>query len=164
MTRATIVSAATLTLALAFAAGCDKGADEQQKANTAQAEADKKIAQAQAESTTKVTGAQLEADQTIAGAEAAFVKRREDYRHTLRTALVDVDKKVQLFEAKAKAATGKTKTDLDAKLADIRARRAAFDADMTSIETTTAPRWDDAKVRVDKALYDLQTFVDKATY
>lgn len=57
---------------------------------------------------------------------------------------------------------GKVKTDLDLKLAQIRTRRAAFGTSFAAVETTTAPQWDDMKVRVDKEWADLKAMVDKA--
>jgi len=163
MIRSSILSsAAAMALTLTLLAGCDKGSDEQQKANAAQAEADKKIAEANKEAVVKTTSAQLEADKKIAAAEGDFGKRREDYRHKLQTDLIDLDKKVELLEAKAKTATGKTKTDLDLSLPQIRTRRAGFALDVKSVDTATAIQWDDTKARVDKEWTDLKTLVDKA--
>ncbi|MDB4935446.1 MAG: hypothetical protein JWP87_2418 [Labilithrix sp.] len=162
MTRASIVASAGLALTLTFAVACDKASDEQQKANAAQAEANKKIAEANGEAAEKASKAQGEADKKIAVAEGDFGKRREDYRHKLQSDLVDLDKKIELLEAKSKTATGKTKADLDANLTAIRARRASFAADLKSIETATAVQWDDTKARVDKDWTDLKALVDKA--
>src|SRR4051794_32743028 len=77
MTRNTIFASAAMALTLVFGAGCDKAADDQRKANEAQAEADKKIAEANRDNTTKTTSAQVEADKKIAAAESDFGKRRE---------------------------------------------------------------------------------------
>jgi hypothetical protein len=162
MTRNTIFASAAMALTLIFSAGCDKAADEQRKANEAQAEADKKIAEANKEAVTKTTGAQVEADKKIAAAEGDFGKRREDYRHKLQTDLVDLDKRIDILDAKAKTATGKAKTDLDARLAQIHARRSAFSSNVTNVQTATAPQWDDMKVRIDKEWSDLKALVDKA--
>lgn len=162
MIRSSIFASAAMALTLTLAAGCDKGADEQQKANAAQAEADKKIAEANKEAVTKTTGAQVEADKKIAAAEGDFGKRREDYRHKIQGDLVDLDKKIEVLEAKSKVATGKAKTDLDLSLAQIRVRRAAFTADFASVETATAVQWDNTKTRVDKDWTDLKALVDKA--
>ena len=99
MTRSSIFAASAMAFTLMFAAGCDKASDEQQKANAAQAEADKKIAEANKEATTKTTSAQVEADKKIAAAEGDFGKRREDFRHKMQGDLVDLDKKIDLLEA-----------------------------------------------------------------
>jgi len=164
MTRASIFASSVLAAALSLSvvAGCDKGSDEQQKANAAQAEADRKIAEANKEATTKTTSAQVEADKKIAAAESEFGKRREDYRHKITGDLVDLDKKIDTLEAKAKSATGKTKLDLDATLPAIRQHRASFASDLTSVESATSVQWDNTKARVDKNWSDLKALVDKA--
>jgi len=162
MNRTSTFTSIGLALTLALAAGCNNASDEQQKANAAQAEADKKIAEANKEAVVKTTSAQLEADKKIAAAEGDFGKRREDYRHKIQTDLIDLDKKIEVLEAKAKAKTGKAKTDLDLSLAQIRTRRAAFAADLTSVETVPAVQWDNTKTRVDKDWADLKAMVDKA--
>jgi hypothetical protein len=161
MTRALTFASAGLALTLTLVTGCDKASDEQQKANAAQAEADKKIAEANKDAVVKTTAAQVEADKKIAAAEGEFGKRREDYRHKIQTDLIDLDKKVEALEAKAKAAIGKTKTDLDLSLAQIRTRRAIFAANLKAVDTATAVQWDDTKARVDKDWTDLKTLVDK---
>jgi hypothetical protein len=162
MIRASIFASAGLALTLALATGCDKAADEQQKANNAQAEANTKITSAKMEGDEKAKAAQAEADKKIAAAEGDFGKRREDYRHKLNSDLVDLDKKIGVLEAKAKTATGKAKADLDARLAQIRTRRAAFDTNVKTVETSTAITWDDTKTRIDKEWTDLKNLVDKA--
>ena len=162
MIRSSILASAAMALTLTLSAGCDKGSDEQQKANAAQAEADKKIAEANKEAVTKTTSAQVEADKKIAAAEGDFGKRREDYRHKIQGDLVDLDKKIDVLEAKAKTKTGKAKTDLDLTLAQIRARRVAFSADLASVETVAAVQWDNTKTRVDKDWTELKAMVDKA--
>ena len=162
MIRATIFASAALALTLTCVVGCDKAADDQNKANAAQAEADKKIADAKKEAADKSNNAQAEADKKIAAAEGDFGKRREDYRHKLQTDLIDLDKKIDNLEAKSKTATGKAKTDLDANLTTIRARRTTFAADMKALDTSTAVTWDDTKTRVEKEWTDLKALVDKA--
>jgi len=162
MMRSSIFVSAGLALTLTLVAACDKGSDEQQKANAAQAEADKKIAEAKKESAEKSNTAQAEADKKIATAEGDFGKRREDYRHKVQADLVDLDKKIDMLEAKSKTATGKAKIDLDLSLAQIRTRRATFAADLKSIDSASAVQWDDTKARVDKDWTELKTLVDKS--
>ena len=162
MIRSTIFASAALALTLTLVAGCDKGSDEQQKANSAQAEADKKIAEANKKASTETTSAQLEADKKIAAAEGEFGKRREDYRHKIQTDLIDLDKKIADLDVKAKKATGKAKMDLDARLTSIRASRQSFATDMTTIDTATAVQWDGVKAKADKDWSDLKALVDKA--
>jgi hypothetical protein len=163
MTRTSIFSSAAIALVLTLGVGCeDKAIDAQRKANEAQAEADKKIAEANRERTTETTGAQMEADKKIAAAQNDFDKRREEYRHKVQGDLVDLDKKIDVLEAKAKSATGKAKTDLDGRLVQIRARRAAFGKSFTSVDTANASQWDDLKLRTDKEWTELKAMVDKA--
>jgi len=145
-----------------LATGCEKAADEQQKANNAQTEADKKIANAQQEANDKTNSAQAEADKKVAAAQANFGKMREDYRHKVQTDLVDLDKKIDDLDAKTKTQAGKAKTELDAHLKQIHAQRDAFNTSFRSLEGATAMTWDDAKARLDQQLSDLKTAVDKA--
>ena len=160
--RSSIFTSAGLALTLTLVTACDKASDEQQKANAAQSEANTKITSAKMEAADKANSAQAEADKKIAAAEGEFGKRREDFRHKLQTDLIDLDKKVETLEAKAKTATGKTKADLELSLAQIRTRRLAFGTDMKSVDTATAVQWDDTKARVDKSWTDLKALVDKA--
>lgn len=184
MIRASIVSLATGSFALCLfgAAACDKPANEQARADQAQAEAnekivqanreavvetrsaqleaDEKIAEANREANREARGAQLEADKEIAAAQRDFSKRREDYRHDLETKLIDVDKKIEVLEAKSAAATGKAKAELDQKLASVRARRASLRDDAQRLDAATATTWDDAKARVDKELSELKSTVE----
>ncbi len=161
-TTAAVISLPLVMLTVAVATGCDKAADDQQKANHAQAEADDKIATAKKEAAEKVNGAQATADKKIAEASADFGKRREDFRHKVETDTLALDKKIDGLEAKAKTATGKAKADLDASLTQIRARRTAFGATNKSLESATASTWDDAKARVEKEWTELQALVDKS--
>lgn len=163
MTRLPILASVAVSLTLALSTGCDKAADDQNKATSAQSEADKKIADAKKEAADKAVSAQAEADKKIAAAENDFGKRREDYRHKIQTDVVDLDKKIDLLEAKAKTATGKAKTDLESSLVSIRTRRAAFAADLAAIPTTNAMQWDATKARVEKDWTDLKAVVDKAS-
>lgn len=163
MTRASILVAAVASsaLCLSLATGCDRAADDQAKANSAQAEANKKIAEVKDEAHDKVNSAQAEADKKIASAQGDFSKRREDFRHKVETDVIDLDKKINVLEAKAKTATGKAKADLDANLASIRTRRASLATDVRGLETASATTWDDTKSRLEKQISDLKTAIDK---
>ena len=147
---------------LALGAGCNKAADEQQKATNAQVEANQKIVEANQEADQKANKAQADADQKIAAAQADFLKLREDYRHNTTANLVDLDKKIADLEAKSKTATGKKKADLDAELSQIRTQREAFANDWKQIETASATTWDATKNRLDKEWTDLKSAVDRA--
>jgi hypothetical protein len=162
MTRSSIIVCGVGSLLLAFASGCDKAADEQQKAVNAQTTANDKIIQANQEADQKANSAQADADKKIAAAQAAFLKMREDYRHDTTTKLVDLDQKITDLGAKEKTATGKKKADLDSQLAAIRTQRDAFANDWKSIETADATTWDSTKNRLDKEWTDLKAMVDRA--
>lgn len=161
MSRSSLFKYTALWIVLASASGCDDAAQQQQnKAVAAQTEANSKIATATKEADDKVVKAQVEADKKIADAQASFLKLREDFRHDITTGLVDFDRKVVELEGKAAQAKGKTKAELDAKLTQIRASRAAFAADYKNLETESAASWDATKARLDKEWRDLKTMAD----
>lgn len=162
MIRSVIVVCAFGTSLLALASGCNKAADEQEKAVAAQTKANEKIVAANQEADQKSVKAQADADKVIAEAQANFLKMREDYRHDTTSKLVDLDHKVADLEAKAKTSTGKKKADLDVQLTQIRAQRDAFSNDWKSIETASASTWDSTKSRLDKEWNDLKSMVDRA--
>ena len=161
MNRSIIVSAC-MALSLAFAAGCNKAADEQKKADEARAEADNKVIEANREASEKVNAARAEEDKKVAEAQADFLKIREDYRHKVTEDLTGVDKDIAGLEAKAKTATGKAKATLDSALPNVRTLRENVSNEYRSLELASAITWDDAKARVDKAVDELKKAVDKA--
>lgn len=161
MIRSTTIFSAALLLA--FAAGCDKsGATDQEKANTAQAEANDKISAAKVEADKKINGAQAEADKKVAALQADFAKTVEDYRHSTQSNLDDLNKKIDTLDAKAQTLSGKAKTDLQTSVGEIRVKRDKFVADRKALETTTATAWDGTKIRLDKEWTELKAMVDKA--
>jgi regulator of protease activity HflC (stomatin/prohibitin superfamily) len=153
---------AAFVLSAVVVAGCDNAADEQNKATAAKQEADQKIAAASKEADDKAKAAVSDADKKIAEAQAGFTKLREDYRHTTVVNLADLDKKIADLTAKARTATGKTKTDLDASLKAIGPSREAFTKDYQAIETASTTNWDATKARLDKEWTELKALVDKA--
>lgn len=161
MIRFTTVSVC-MALSLAFAAGCNKAADEQRKADEARAEADNKVIDANREATDKINAAQADADKKVAEAQASFLKIREDYRHKVTEDLVSVDKDIASLDAKSKTAAGKTKAEIESALPNIRTLRENVANEYRSLELASALTWDDAKGRVDKAVDDLKKAVDKA--
>jgi chromosome segregation ATPase len=136
---------------LGAVAGCDNAADEQKKANEAQATADD-----------KARAAQADADRKIAQAQADFAKLQEDYRHAVASTLTDLDKKIRDLEAKDTTLTGTAKSDMDASLTMIHARRDQVARDLTNLQATPASVWDGARARLDKELDDLKGLVSKA--
>jgi hypothetical protein len=160
MIRSITVSAMAISLALA--AGCNKAADEQRKADEARVEADSKVTEANREANDKVNAARAEEDKKVAEAQASFLKIREDYRHKVTEDLVGVDKEIAELEAKAKTATGKTKATIESSLPNVRTLRENVSNEYRSLELASAITWDDAKGRVDKAVDELKKAVDKA--
>jgi membrane protein involved in colicin uptake len=158
--RPSFIAAAVVSLTLL--AACDKAADEQANANSAQSTANAKIDAAKAEAEAKMKAAQADADKKIAEAQANFMKLREDYRHTKTTDLADLDKKIADLDAKAKTATGKAKADLEANLKLIHASRERWGTSFKSIETASALTWDASKASLDKDWADLKALVDKS--
>jgi hypothetical protein len=161
MIGGSILSSAMLSLVV-FVIACDNAADNQAKANAAQAEANDKIAQARADADAKARAAQDDADQKIADAHANFMKIREDYRHSMTTNLTDLDKKISDLDAKDRKVTGKTKADLATSLSAIHASRDRFQADFNNLESASATTFDSAKASLDKEWSDLKSMVDKA--
>ncbi len=161
MTRFTTLSMC-MALSLAFAAGCDKAADEQQKADQARADADKKVNEANTEANDKITAARAEADKKVADAQANFLKLREDYRHSVTQDLVSVDKNIADLEAKAKTAKGKVKAGIDTAMPNIKTARDNVATEYRSLELSSALTWDTTKARVDKAVDDLKQAIKKA--
>jgi cell division septum initiation protein DivIVA len=157
--RSSLIIGSVLLVAMA---GCNKAADEKAKADQAQINANDKIAEANRDADQKINEAQADADKKTAEAQANFLKMREDYRHDVTEKLVDLDHKIADLEAKSRTATGKTKTDLDARLKQIHAERDAFVNEYKGIELASASTWDSTKARLDKSWDELKKLVDRA--
>jgi F0F1-type ATP synthase membrane subunit b/b' len=137
---------------VAAAIACDKsGADAQETANKAQAQAN-----------TEITNAQVTADKKIADVRVDFAKTSEDYRHTMQAKLDGLDKKLAELDARTRTATGTTASDLSAKSATVRAQRDAFASDFRNLGSSSAATWDATKARLDAEWTNLSTAVDKA--
>jgi hypothetical protein len=144
------------------ASACSNAADEQNKANEAQREANDKIAAAARESTQKAADAQANADKKIAQAQADFTKMREDYRHSTAENLTDLDRKIDLLETKARQSSGQAKSDLDNKLKRIHAQRLAFNDRNATLDRAAATTWDDTKARVERQWVELRDLVSSS--
>ena len=162
MIRSITAVSACMALSLALAAGCNKAADEQRKADEARADADKEVTEANREAADKVNAARAEEDKKVADAQASFLKIREDYRHKVTEDLTGIDKDIADLEAKSKTATGKAKSTLDSNLPNVRTLRENVANEYRSLELASAITWDDAKGRVDKAVDELKKAIDKA--
>jgi chromosome segregation ATPase len=161
MIRSTIFAAAALSVAV-LTTGCNNAADEQAKAEQAQAQANEKAAQARADADAKARAAQADADKKIADAQASFDKMREDYRHTLTNDLTDIDKRIADLDAKKLTATGKTRSDLDVSLTAVHGARERLTADFNNLGAASASTWDRAKANLDKEYSDLRSMIRKA--
>ena len=138
---------------------CDKpGATEQQKEDKANEQA----ANARNEAMQKAESAQASAQKDIAAAQVQFEKSREDYRHSRRIDLADVDKKVVDLETEQRTATGKTKANLAANVPAIRAQRDAYVRDRQALDAAAPATWDSAKANLDKEWDALKEAVDHA--
>jgi hypothetical protein len=160
MIRSSIL--ATTVLSLTLAAACDNASSDARKAEVAQTEANDKSAGAMKVADDAVKSAQAEADEKIAAAQADFLKLREDYRHTVTTNLVELDRKTANLTAKLDQLHGKERADLDTSLRQIHSTRDAFARDYQSLEGDSARTWDNTKFRLDKEWTDLKALVDKA--
>ncbi|MFO0612209.1 MAG: hypothetical protein U0414_06465 [Polyangiaceae bacterium] len=105
--------------------------------------------------------AQADANEKINDAKSSFAKTREEFRHDVQAKLDKLDKKLGELDTKAMKETGKAKTDLDASVSDLKARRAALGTDMKRIDDTVAADWDALKSRIEKSVDDLESAVDK---
>jgi hypothetical protein len=147
-------------LSIVLSAACNTAADDQAKADKAQAVAADKLTSATVEANQKMANAQAEADKKIAEAHASFMKLRDDYRQSVTSDLADIDQKVGKLNVKEQQMAGQGKADFDARLAQIRTSRDAFVADFRTLEAATAITWDDAKARLDKEMSDLKSLVN----
>ena len=147
----TILTIVSIPL-IAAAIACDKsGADAQDNANKAQAQAN-----------TEITNAQVTADKKIAEVRTDFAKTVEDYRHTTQVNLDTLDKKLAELDARARTATGTTAGDRKANSTSLRAQRDAFASDFRNLDSVSAANWDATKARLDMEWTDLSNAVDKA--
>jgi hypothetical protein len=158
MIRSSILISAALSMVLSV--GCNTAADDQAKADKAQATAADKLTSASVEANQKMANAQAEADKKIAEAQASFMKLREDYRHDVSTDLVDIDQKIAKLTAKEQTMSGQGKADFDTRLMQIRGARDTFATDYQTLEATSARTWDDTKARLDKEMSALKSLVN----
>jgi Na+-translocating ferredoxin:NAD+ oxidoreductase RnfG subunit len=157
--RRHIVPFTVIALLSASLLACDKpGATEQQKEDKANEQA----ANARTEAMKNSQTAQASAEKDIAAAQAQFEKSREDYRHTRRVDLADLDKKVVDLEAEQRTATGKTKANLAANVPAIRVQRDAYVRDLQALDTAAPATWDSARANLDKKWETLKEAVDHA--
>jgi hypothetical protein len=150
---ASLAVIALLSVSSLSVVACDKpGVTEQQKEDRARQQADN-----------TTNNAQAQAEQDIASARAQFEKTREDYRHSRRLDLADLDKKIVDIDARSRTATGNKQADLTARVASLRAQRDTFVSHMQALDTATGATWDAAKADLDHEWDALKSAVDKAS-
>lgn len=163
--RMHVVSGALISSVLLGAgalAGCERsGNDEQHRVEEAKREAAKKTAEAENTAQTEVTSAQMEADKKIAKASGDFEKNRSEYRDDFNKGVADLDKRIAKIESNAKTATGKTKSEIDAALPNIREKQKALHQDMGMIDSATLQTWDATKNKIDTDKQALSDAIDK---
>lgn len=163
--RMHVVSGALISSVLIGAgalAGCERsGNDEQHRVEEAKREAAKKTSEAENAAQTEVTSAQMEADKKIAKAGGDFEKNRSEFRDDFNKGVADLDKKVEKVETHAKTATGKTKTDIDAALPNIREKQKSLHQDVGMIDSATMQTWDATKNKLDTDKQALSDAIDK---
>ena len=143
----------------AWTSACDKaGATEEQRVM----KATEQSTTASDEAKQKATSAQAQAGKEIVAAQTDFAKAREDYRHGRWTDIADLDKKVAVLQSREQTAIGKVRSDLDAILPTIRAKRDVFVRDMQALDSATGPTWDTMKTDLDKEWDGLKATVDGA--
>lgn len=151
------------TVTLLLATGCETAADQQRKANEAQAEANEDAARAQVDAERTAREAQAEADRDISVAQEKFSKMREEVRHDFQSKLVEVDKEIADLRTQSATEAGKKKEKLEANLPIIEERRARFVTAFDSLEQASASTWDETKGEVKKRWDELKHAVDAAT-
>jgi hypothetical protein len=152
-----IVSWTTMTALLASLGACEQpGQAERQKETIASEQA----VNARSEAEQRAQSAQIEADKQIATARADFARTREDYLHGKRLDLVSLDSKIMDIESRARSLTGKARTDLDARIGEVLSQRDAFVRHMSALDSEVAATWDAAKANLDKEWDALKASVD----
>jgi len=151
------------TITLLFAVGCENAADQQRKANEAQAEANHEAIEAQVDADRTQHKAQADADREISEAQQKFAKIREEFRHDLKSKLVEVDKEIADLRTQVSTETGKKKQQIEANLPIIDERRALLLASFERLEEASASTWDQVKGEVEKRWDELKHSVQAAT-
>lgn len=153
--------------------GCENAAEQQREATEARLEASAEEARARERAASdiervneraeeEVQEARAEADRKVADARQDFAKIREDYRHDVRQNLVKLDREIGELSAKIRTAADQKKTDMQARLDDVRIKRAAFEAKLEELEKASASAWDQLRTEVDKQWADLKDLVDQS--
>jgi hypothetical protein len=101
-----------------------------------------------------------QAEKSVTLARADFETTRENYLHTRKLELIDLDRRISDLEAASASGTGKA--DLRARLAVIDARREAFGRHFGMMEAAPSTTWDAATKDLDQEWDALRMAVDAA--
>jgi hypothetical protein len=104
---------------------------------------------------------QAEADKSVSAARADFETTRENYLHTRRLDLIDLDRRIGDLEVVSSSDSRKA-ADVRARLSDIHARRDAFSRHMGTIASAPAANWDASTKQLDQEWDALRRAVDAA--
>jgi len=151
------------TTALLVATGCETAADQQRKANEAQAEANERALRAQRDADETAARAQADANREIAKAQEKFSKMREEFRHDLQTKLVELDKDIAELRTQSVTQTGQKREKINANLSIIEERRSRVTEAFRELEQANATTWDRVKGEVEKRYDELKHSVESAT-
>jgi len=145
---------------LLAAAACNQSpAREQEEARKAQQRADEKSGQFRMQAEEKSAEQQANANDKAREAARALEVTRNDYRHSAQSDLDSLTKDIDDLKVKAEKATGKTRLDIERGLSDLNARRDAVDAQIRSIDATSADQIETVKARVDDQIAQLRKSV-----
>jgi hypothetical protein len=150
-----------LAMSSLLVAACEKASDDEAKAERAQAVAADKLTAATVEANQKIAAAQTEADKKVAEAQASFQRLRENYRHDLMLTLASLDERISNLNASERTTSGQARSELDAKLARVRATRDRVTVDYQTLEAASAATWDVARTELDKDVNALSAEVNE---
>jgi hypothetical protein len=143
--------------------GCDRAAEQQEKADDAMEEARAKTEKVQADAGRDTRKIQEEADGKMAEAQAAFLKIREDHRHKVEKNLLSLDEDITKLSARAQTEGTKSKLVTESQLSEIRMKRGQFESSFSSLGRATAREWDASRELVDQEWDDLKKLMSQAS-
>jgi len=149
----------TLTaLMSAWSLACGKpGATEKQKEQQASDEVRAMTIEAQQQ----VARVHAEAEKSVSAARADFETTRENYLHTRKLDLIDLDRRIADLEVASSSDTRKA-ADMRARLSDIYPRRDAFSRHLGTVAAAPSATWDAATKQLDQEWDALRRAVDAA--
>jgi multidrug efflux pump subunit AcrA (membrane-fusion protein) len=140
---------ASVLMAIVAAAACDPpGQTEQQREESARAQA----AKARTEAEQAAARADDNANKNIGAARADFARTREDYLHAKRLDLVALDSTLVDLEATREAhpPTDKNLTERENRLSVALSLRGEYVSHLRALETSSPSTWDASRAALDK--------------